>query len=797
MMETLELREIISKEWRTDDFIRKQLLCNKLKYSNHFNMRYRLHYTINDYDGIAEEKYIKDDQGNLIWLNTYLNKNNELVDVEQTQCEIKFEINEAQEKISAQLIYFYHRDADTVELRRKKAIVLETFSYKEFRNLVKYVGYGDFENPDGNYKGYFIKIFKNSFLRATDPKEIKFLYTQAPEFVLKGMKLQNEIIFGHILALTDLDDTGIFSGWRDGSSALVNAIKALSGHHFLLEKFKADPELCNRIYFNLDKFSEINGEMKSNRIIFATFLMEACLLSENRPKMGAPEFKIGNGYKVNTKVLELGGFLLGLGKSDEKTFFLQQQKDVVKRIFIVPKEGDPNATELVTKDLDEGAQFFPLDMVYFKDETRSEALDRETGVDDSVTMMVPAIYVKAIADAENWEDINETMRIVADVMGVVFGIGTLVLTDNPYLLLAAAADLSLALPDLTIQAFREEIARLPGGEEFLRQWDLVYNVLGTAVAVPQAVVAFYRGCLSLLKLPATSEKVRKGLRAVAISVFLDLNSGAFQRKDLRMFSPTEWVIPSAGFFSKTSECDALIQNGAFFIELDAAAIMESINKGNGINPDVIGAISSNRKFALVYKGEIIAQGSRYDKAYQETLMDLKRISYDVEKIGNMLEEMLLPFKIEKRVKEMAKWIDGKTNKKYSPHELETLAQMEIENMAVLRPSKTKEAGDAIVIEGKSKGESWDAMGLPNTVGAIKQWARKYKTERRYFFESIDDHIGKITSDPSKGIPSLNKVIIDGKHFDLYNKNLKTEVIEYIKGKYPQYYGTKYLELLNF
>ncbi len=104
-----------------------------------------------------------------------------------------------------------------------------------------------------------------------------------------------------------------------------------------------------------------------------------------------------------------------------------------------------------------------------------------------------------------------------------------------------------------------------------------------------------------------------------------------------MFSPTEWVIPSAGFFSKTSECDALIQNGAFFMELDVAAIMERINKGSGINPDVIGAISSNRKFALIYKGEIIAQGSRYDRAYQETLMGLKQENHNVRKIGVILE----------------------------------------------------------------------------------------------------------------------------------------------------------------
>ncbi|MFN1218176.1 DUF3990 domain-containing protein [Chryseobacterium kwangjuense] len=108
-----------------------------------------------------------------------------------------------------------------------------------------------------------------------------------------------------------------------------------------------------------------------------------------------------------------------------------------------------------------------------------------------------------------------------------------------------------------------------------------------------------------------------------------------------MFSPSEWVIPSAGFFSKTSECDALVQNGAFFMELDAAAIMESIGKKGGVNPDIIGSISSNRKFALVYKGEIVAQGSRYDKAYQKTLMILKQASYDVKKVKGILEIKLL------------------------------------------------------------------------------------------------------------------------------------------------------------
>ncbi|PQA94588.1 hypothetical protein B0A69_08990 [Chryseobacterium shigense] len=94
------------------------------------------------------------------------------------------------------------------------------------------------------------------------------------------------------------------------------------------------------------------------------------------------------------------------------------------------------------------------------------------------------------------------------------------------------------------------------------------------------------------------------------------------------------------FVSKTSECDALIQNGAFFMELDAAATMESIGRKGGINPDAICSISSNRRFALVYKDEIVAQGSRYNKAYQKTLMDLRRVSYNAEKVGEYLETII-------------------------------------------------------------------------------------------------------------------------------------------------------------
>ncbi|MFN4362475.1 hypothetical protein [Chryseobacterium hispalense] len=622
-METLEIREMISQDWRTDDYIKKQLLCDKLKYGNDFQRLFILDYNISDYDGIAEEKYIKDGKGNFIKIKTYLNKNTELVDLSQKQCEIKFDIDPSKQTISGQLVYFFHRKANTEKLRRKKAIILETFSYEAFRNLVMYVGYDDFENyPE--YKRYFTDIFKYYFLNAKSAEELKFLYTSVPEFVLKVMAIENETVFGHLLALTKLDDTGIFSGWKDGSSALINVLKAFSDRLFLVDKFRKNPELCNRIYFNLDGGSEFNGEMKSNRIIFATILMQYCLFAPDRPKDGAPTFMIGDGFKVNTDVVELSGAILGFGQSDEKTFFLQQQKEVLKRTLIVPKEGDPNATELATEDLDEGAQYSPLEMVYFIEKNNIEADNEEIG---SAVMTVPAIYVKALADAEKWEDINETIRIVADMIGIVFGVGTLALSGNPYLLLAAAADLSLAVPDLTIQAFKDEIAKLDGGEEFLRQWDLIYNVVGGAVAIPQAgvalsqiVVSFYRGCLSLMKLPQTTEKINRGLRATAISVFLDLNAGRFERSQLRFLQNTEWVIPSCGSFDAIS---------AMWLEKVGAGFIEIANETGKV---------SKQEYVFIYKGLPVAKGNKYVKSYADLMTKVKRASYSEEKLTEVLEE---------------------------------------------------------------------------------------------------------------------------------------------------------------
>lgn len=623
--------------WDSNEYINLKLLIDQIKYAQSRIRDYQFEYNPQKLEENFSQTSIRNDKGSLIRLKVYRNPRKGNVDVKSENVRITQNI-EARKGIIYYRLHFYYSDT------HETAFILETINYQEFRNLNILLNYGDIDIYEPDYS-YFLKNFTDSLRNEKDPESLKFLYENIPESILVKIPdiLDNKLVLDHINILTEFDDTGIFSGWKDGSSSIVNALKCLE-HIFLINEFKKNPTLCNRIYYNLDGTSDLNGQIQSNKIIFATILMEYCMYSDNRPKVDASTFKIGKKYKVGTKVTELGGEIVGLGKSDSSTFFLQQQEEYLlnEDDYEVDDLGvntgaKRNTSKKLTKNFDEGKQYFPLEMVFFIDENQPSTIDEVTGKElKNRAIPVPAIYVKAFADTEKIENIHQTIRIVADMIGIIVGTGTLLLTGNPYLALAAAADLSLMVPDLAIQTFRQEIIKLKGGEQLLKDWDLIYNTGGAIVAAPQLLVSLYRGFFVVL--PQAAQNLQKGLRTMAISVFLDLNNGLFQRKDLRLFQPTEWIIPSAGFFSKTSECDALVQNGAFFMELDAASIIGNIEKG--INPDVIGAINSKRKFALVYKGEIITQGNRYDLPYQNILKDLKKISSNSKNVGEYLESLI-------------------------------------------------------------------------------------------------------------------------------------------------------------
>jgi len=620
-------------DWETDEYINLELLIVKIKSSNRGLHDYQFPYNPKDLKTSFSQKSIKFGKDGFIRLKVYRNPKVGNVSIKWNDVRVVQKIDLNKKKIFYRLYFYYANTNET-------AFILETIHYKEFKNLNILLNYGDIDKYEADYN-YFLQNFANILKNESDANRLKFLYENIPDSIITNLNsfLDDSIIFNHLLNLTDLDDSsGIFSGWKDGSSAIVNILKCLD-NIYLINKFKTDPHLCNRIYYNLDDASDLDGEIIPNKIIFATILMQYCIRSHNRPKEDAPTFRIGKKSEIATNVTELGGDFLTFGKSDESSFFLQQKTEYfIEDSDTITDDFGVTFTVLkkMTDTVDPGALYFPMEMVYFIDEN-APLINEETGEKFDIPIPVPAIYVKALADAEKMEDIAFTIRIIADIVGVILGIGTLILTGNPYIAVAAAGDLFLSGMDLTVQIFRKEIAKLDGGEQFLKDWDVIYNKGGVILAAPQLIFSLYKGLLFLFV--KASEKVKQGLQAVAISVFIELHPGAFQRKDLRLFQPTEWVIPSAGFFKSSKECEALMHQGAFFMELDAASIMESINKGNGINPNTIGNVNSNQKFALIYKGEILAQGNRYDKDYQKVLQDIKKVSNSSEKVSEALEKL--------------------------------------------------------------------------------------------------------------------------------------------------------------
>lgn len=131
----------------------------------------------------------------------------------------------------------------------------------------------------------------------------------------------------------------------------------------------------------------------------------------------------------------------------------------------------------------------------------------------------------------------QNIRIAADLVAVVIGVLTLP-TGNPYFLLLAIADITLAGADLTVQAFREQILQIEGGAEFLNTWEKIYTVGGFAIAGLTLVSGFYRLAAKLL-ITVTKESAKNYLKYLVIKAILETNISNFQKNTLKVVEPKE------------------------------------------------------------------------------------------------------------------------------------------------------------------------------------------------------------------------------------------------------------------
>ena len=553
-------------DWETDEYFNLNSLIGSIKYSKNGYGNFQFPYNINDFKSNFQNKTITDDKGNRIRLKVY--RNPKIGDVSLKIKDVVISQNiDAKNKIIYYCLTFHYVNSD------EKAFILETYSYQELKNLNVFLGYIDIEKyPEAQY--YFCKNYADVLRNELDPERLKFIYGNIPKSILSNLStlIENETFFNHLEILSADDDSNMF---RDSSTAVIQIFKTFDNPVPILNYYRKNPEKLNRIYYNLDGNSAYEGQQLSNRKILGNIMMVLCMFSKNTAqKETAKTFVIGQGYKVNSDIAEFGIFQGG-NKKYANTFFLQQQKEVQENIKIVPKEGDPNAKETVTKDIDQGAQFHPLDMVYLKDLSGEK----------EQTYLVPAIYLKALADAEEWEVVMQNIRIAADLVAVVIGIATLP-TGNPYFLLLAIADITLAGADLTIQAFKNEIVKYEGGKEFLETWEKIYTTGGFAIAGLTLVGGFYVSAAKLLT-KAADGSAKTYLKTLVLKAILETNISNFQKNTVKVIEPKEIFLGQ----EYLAMGNRMAENGVIFLSgQKEGKFAES--------------------FAAVYKGEMIEEFSR-------------------------------------------------------------------------------------------------------------------------------------------------------------------------------------------
>ncbi|WDF47808.1 hypothetical protein PQ459_04850 [Chryseobacterium sp. KACC 21268] len=582
--------------------INLDLLIGKIKLSNSGFWNYQFTYNPKELKSIAPNKSINNSKGGQIPLKVYRNPKIGNVGVKWDEARITHTIDFQKEKIYYRL-HFYYKDSN------ESAFILETEYYKEFRDLNILLNYGDVDEYKADYD-YFLKNFANALRNETDAARLKFIYKNIPESILSNLStlIDNETFFNHLEILSADDDSNIF---KDSSTAVIQIFKTFDNPIPILNYYRQNPNRLNRLYYNLDRNSEYDGKIISNKMVLANIMMVLSMRAQNENrKKTAKTFTIGKGYKINSDILEFGA-LQGGNKKYADTFFLQQQKDELQRAKIIPKEGDPDAMETVTVDMDQGGEFYPLDMVYLKD------LNEEK----EVMYLVPAIYLKALADAEEWEVVMQNIRIAADLVAVVIGVLTLP-TGNPYFLLLAIADIALAGADLTIQAFREQISQIEGGEEFLKTWDSIYAVGGALTGGVLLISSFYKLGLKLLTLPEVVKniKLKNTIITHIVGVLLDVNLINFERNSVKILTDNNEIVLATSGALDQYRMTKLQEQGVILLSGD-------VNKGNKVVTE----------YNMVYNSSIVAKG---DKAsFYKQIKDVGRNYYKEEKLVDVLEEM--------------------------------------------------------------------------------------------------------------------------------------------------------------
>lgn len=454
-------------------------------------------------------------------------------------------------------------------------IVLETKNTQDLIAISKELGFE-------TYVLNKLRILFKEYLTSTnDVTELRFLYEQLPEELINDREFIEAIgyktLYTHFKAFFNYDTDGFWSGFKDASNSVIKSLRCLVFYNNeVLSTLINDPSFIKQAYKNLDGSSEYEGEMEENRTIFSNVLWSLCLINGfkglNHTGITYKYGATGNlNYKLDSNVWVEG--------KDDKILLRQvTEETTTKSVTLRREEEDYSGTHTTshTEEInpDGGNYFHPLDLVRFEVYINDQ---------DTQVILVPAIFVKAISDKEEWQDINRKIRIGLDIVAVLLGMVTLGTTTGLWAVLAVA-DIAIAGTDAIVQTYHQEIAKTAEGQEMLKTWDKIYMVGGAVTAGPLLLQAFYKASTKFINyaIKVKNANYLNYARALVLKAFLEVNVSNFVKSTVKIVEPQE-IFFSGQYRAMVQE---MASNGVLFVS--------GKKEGKLIE-----------YYAAIYKGEIV------------------------------------------------------------------------------------------------------------------------------------------------------------------------------------------------
>ncbi len=428
------------------------------------------------------------------------------------------------------------------------------------------------------------------------PYALNFLYKSAPKFVINKLKsrIDTAIIFSHLSILKERDESSIF---KDTSSAIINLLTAIGDAKELYFKFGANPNIVKSIYYNLDGASIRDGSAIPNKIIFAGLLANLCLINIDK-ELGIPSktFHIGKGYEIETNVVIQNNI-----ENTTDSFYLRQRKFTIETItssYTSPTTGASGSSSSLKRieeaGIDEGGYYSPLELVYLIDENSEH----------QTPLVVPAIYVKALAQETEVAEILKGIRIGADILAIILGIVSLG-AGTPIIVALAAIDVGISTVDLAFALNEDELMKTPEGREYIENWNNIALAGGLLTAGPLLIRSTFSLGAKLFS-RATLETSKKFIATGLLKIILETNIANFTKNTVKILEYAEVItIPSLKLSS--IEFKSLYEVGVIFAKAEVQV-----------------AKKTEEIIVAIYKGEVIAKGVA--KGVNNRLRDLLRSS---------------------------------------------------------------------------------------------------------------------------------------------------------------------------